>query len=210
MAPTGGAVQLPGALLSIKPANLCRPPPSAAAPPASGDSVECALRDALVDSLGPDVVEQVKRRTSCARCCEPCEGKCRVPHPPHLQVTTSPLSDMYFKAKATPVLPLQRHIPRARAGTSCECLAWTLPGRLRQLLRPRRSLLRLLVSSLRRALHPTQRQARRPQRQGGTEWAAVVLRGRAHADGAGRARPAEGTQGPPQRQVGPRPPAAAG
>eukprot|EP00873_Tetraselmis_striata_P004600 jgi/Tetstr1/424864/TSEL_001494.t1 len=123
MAPTGGAVQLPGALLSIKPANLCRPPPSAAAPPASGDSVECALRDALVDSLG--------------QTCGAGEAADELPHGAANPARAS---------AACPTHPTYRSTAAAASAAT--------------------SLLRLLVSSLRRALHPTQRQARRPQRQG--------------------------------------------
>lgn len=86
LTPTGGAFQLPGAMLSIRPDNLRRETLFPADPARETEAVVAAMEEALRDAVGADLVQEVRQRLSCIRCCEPYEGKCKVPHPPHLQV----------------------------------------------------------------------------------------------------------------------------
>ena len=81
---TGGALHLPGALLSIKPCNL----KVASIVPDAEDAASTEVRDTLENAMGPDIADAVSKHLKCTRCLGSCEvnTRCRVEHPPHLQV----------------------------------------------------------------------------------------------------------------------------
>ena len=83
-APTGGALKLPsGAPILLKPSNI-----SLATVPTDSNDADAESTAILEGLVGAGPAAHVRSKLDCTRCGEPCAPgtRCRVPHPPHLQV----------------------------------------------------------------------------------------------------------------------------